>query len=118
MLVFYFLTLVMDLWPAGKSSPRYMRRLAKWQEKHGEGDDFTGRRAFGEFPERWQDRAANMNETMVARNQGLVTGHHLGTAEAPVAPHMVAGGEATPRDSMGSTVPMIPVQQPARTYQA
>ncbi len=39
----------MDLWPAGKSSPRYMRRLAKWQEKHAphQEHDFTGRRAFG-----------------------------------------------------------------------
>jgi hypothetical protein len=52
-LVFYFLTLVLDLWPAGKSSPRYMRRLARWQEKHGQGHDFTGRGAFDEYPERW-----------------------------------------------------------------
>ena len=53
-LTFYFLTLVADLWPAGESSPRYMRRLARWQEKHGEGHDFTGRRAFDEYPDRWQ----------------------------------------------------------------
>ncbi len=31
-----------------------MRRLAKWQERHYEGDDFTGRGAFSEYPERWQ----------------------------------------------------------------
>jgi len=49
LLVFYFFTLVADLWPAGKSSPRYMRRLARWQEKHAPPHaehDFTGRRVF------------------------------------------------------------------------
>lgn len=55
-LVFYFFTLVADLWPAGKSSPRYMRRLARWQEKHDPHSehDFTGRHAFSEYPEAWQ----------------------------------------------------------------
>ncbi|KAL7423744.1 hypothetical protein Q5752_001326 [Cryptotrichosporon argae] len=76
-LFFYFLTLVADLWPAGKSSPRYMRRLARWQERHGEGDDFTGRRAFGVFPERWTTRdrvdarASQMQADMKARNEGV-----------------------------------------------
>lgn len=35
--------------PAGKTSPRYMRRLAQWQEKHAPPHaehDFTGRRVF------------------------------------------------------------------------
>ncbi|WVQ85367.1 hypothetical protein IAT38_007532 [Cryptococcus sp. DSM 104549] len=70
-LTFYFLTLAADLWPAGKSSPRYMRRLAKWQERHGDGDDFTGRRAFGMYPERWQDREAVMRQNMLDRNRGI-----------------------------------------------
>ncbi|ORY24888.1 Frag1/DRAM/Sfk1 family-domain-containing protein [Naematelia encephala] len=70
-LVFYFFTLVADLWPAGKSSERYMRRLAKWQEKNGEGDDFTGRRAFDQYPERWQGRADEMRQTMWERNTGI-----------------------------------------------
>nr|ODN93252.1 hypothetical protein L203_00523 [Cryptococcus depauperatus CBS 7841] len=69
LLTFYFLTLAADLWPAGKSSPRYMRRLAKWQEKHGEGHDFTGRKAFGLYPERWQDGAQVMQENRFARNK-------------------------------------------------
>jgi len=47
-LVFYYFSLIMDLWPAGKSSPRYMRRLARWQENHAPHSehDFIGRRAF------------------------------------------------------------------------
>ncbi|EIW72868.1 hypothetical protein TREMEDRAFT_25124 [Tremella mesenterica DSM 1558] len=69
-LFFYFLTLAADLWPAGKSSPRYMRRLARWQESRGEGHDFTGRRAFGIHPERWQSRAQRWIKEMTARNQG------------------------------------------------
>lgn len=57
MLGFYFVTLAMDLWPAGKTSSRYLRRLAKWQEKHEPHNlehDFTGRNAFSQYPERWQ----------------------------------------------------------------
>ncbi|WWC60534.1 uncharacterized protein I303_103108 [Kwoniella dejecticola CBS 10117] len=61
-LVFYFLTIAADLWPAGKSSPRYMRRLAKWQVRHdhfnGLEKDFTGRRAFDVYPERIADIGA------------------------------------------------------------
>ncbi|WOO78295.1 Protein sfk1 [Vanrija pseudolonga] len=82
-LVFFFLTLVADLWPAGKSSPRYMRQLARWQEKHepGTAHDFTGRRAFTAHPERWENdgdavdpveaRADEMHAAMKARNQGI-----------------------------------------------
>ncbi|KAH8084770.1 Frag1/DRAM/Sfk1 family-domain-containing protein [Filobasidium floriforme] len=56
-LTFYILSLVLDLWPAGKTSPRYLRRLAKWQEQnepHNLEHDFTGRNAFAAYPERWQ----------------------------------------------------------------
>lgn len=35
LLFFYFLTLAWDLWGAAKTSPRYIRRLAEWEEKHG-----------------------------------------------------------------------------------
>lgn len=69
-LVFYFFTLVLDLWPAGKSSPRYMRRLAKWQAAHGEGQDFTGRHAFNEYPERWQGDAMAREEEMQQTGTG------------------------------------------------
>ncbi|WVR05624.1 hypothetical protein IAU60_002646 [Kwoniella sp. DSM 27419] len=72
-LTFYFLTIAADLWPAGKSSPRYMRRLAKWQERHSEGHDFTGRRAFDIYPERWQDREEMMRRDMLDRNLGRAT---------------------------------------------
>ncbi|KAK1927747.1 Frag1/DRAM/Sfk1 family-domain-containing protein [Papiliotrema laurentii] len=85
-LVFFFLTIVADLWPAGKSSARYMRRLARWQEKHGEGDDFTGRRAFAEYPERWEGRYEGMRQAMYERNTGQ---------------------EKAPRDSMASGAPMV-----------
>jgi hypothetical protein len=77
-LIFYWLSLVMDreslawiknkvsrtdipsfsVWPAGKSSPRYMRRLARWQEKNDPAaleHDFSGRNAFNENPNAWQD---------------------------------------------------------------
>ena len=48
---------VASVWPAGKTSPRYLRRLAKWQEHnepHNLEHDFTGRQAFSTYPERWQ----------------------------------------------------------------
>ncbi|WWC68425.1 uncharacterized protein I206_102352 [Kwoniella pini CBS 10737] len=78
-LVFYFLTIAADLWPAGKSSPRYMRRLAKWQAKHdnfnGLEKDFTGRRAFNETSQvggnlTWQQREINLRQDMLNRNLG------------------------------------------------
>lgn len=102
LLTFYFATLIADLWPAGKSSPRYMRRLARWQEKNGEGDDFTGRRAFDEHPERWmtaEQRAEEMQRQMVARNQG-VEGDYVGNGS-------VLAADATPRMSQASTAPMM-----------
>ncbi|GHJ88178.1 hypothetical protein NliqN6_4580 [Naganishia liquefaciens] len=57
-LIFYWLSLVMDLWPSGKTSPRYLRRLARWQEKNDPAaleHDFSGRNAFAEQPQAWQD---------------------------------------------------------------
>lgn len=56
-LSFYFATLAFDLWPAGKTSPRYLRRLARWQEMNEPSNlqhDFTGRKAFAAQPEQWQ----------------------------------------------------------------
>ncbi|KAK4685722.1 hypothetical protein P7C73_g4420, partial [Tremellales sp. Uapishka_1] len=87
-LFFYFLTLVADLWPAGKSSPRYMRRLAKWQEKHGEGHDFTGRGAFGEYPERWRgataaEREQGLRQEMEYRNTGGRSGYPMAESGRP-----------------------------------
>ena len=63
-----------------------MRRLAKWQEKHGEGSDFTGRRAFDEHPNRWETREETTRREMYERN----TGNHslqglYGTSEASQA---------------------------------
>jgi len=29
----YLFTLVLDLWPSGKTSPRYLRRLELWEQK-------------------------------------------------------------------------------------
>jgi len=97
-LVFYFLTLAADLWPAGRSSNLYMRQLAKWQEKHGEGDDFTGRRAFGEYPDRWRDREWVLRREEYDRNNAIDpatdpalagapgTGGYLGDGGAGVGP--------------------------------
>lgn len=86
-LTFHFLTIILDLWPAGKSSPRYMRRLARWQERHGQGDDFTGRGAFQEFPERWQGRADDMQQASWNRNAGTAR-----NSEASGAPMMANTG--------------------------
>ncbi|ORX35398.1 Frag1/DRAM/Sfk1 family-domain-containing protein [Kockovaella imperatae] len=98
-LVFYFFTLAADLWPAGKSSPRYMRRLAKWQEKHGEGDDFTGRRAFSEYPERWQGAAAN-------EEVGGGGGWRARAERMKIASKEKNQGIAPGRDSMASGAPL------------
>jgi len=108
-LVFYFATLIADLWPAGKSSPRYMRRLARWQEQHGEGDDFTGRAAFQEHPDRWmttEQRADAMNREMIARNQGQRIDHsqmNMGNGYVGNGPMV----DATPRMSEASNAPMM-----------
>lgn len=47
-----------------------MRRLAKWQERNGEGHDFTGRRAFDEYPERWQGDAMAREEAEMQNASG------------------------------------------------
>lgn len=62
-LVFFYATIIADLWPAGKSSPRYMAALARWQERNEPGalkNDFTGRRAFNDEAalERWHTAEA------------------------------------------------------------
>ncbi|WRT65918.1 uncharacterized protein IL334_002869 [Kwoniella shivajii] len=126
-LVFYFLTIAADLWPAGKSSPRYMRRLAKWQERHDSVNnlehDFTGRRAFNEYPERWEDREEIMRNQMLNRNQGrentpaalpahVGNGGYLqssnnGYDNTRTAPGSIAGTEMDNRYSMGSQAPMM-----------
>ena len=115
-LVFYFFTLAADLWPAGKSSSRYMRRLAKWQEKHGEGDDFTGRRAFGMYPERWEGNgagpASGNGPSMVQTTAGGGAGWRA--REAVMRQEMHNRNEGIrhesdePRDSMASAGPMLP----------
>ncbi|OCF32767.1 hypothetical protein I317_03728 [Kwoniella heveanensis CBS 569] len=88
-LTFYFLTIAADLWPAGKSSPRYMRRLAKWQERHSEGHDFTGRGAFDAYPERWQDREEMMRRDMLERNLGRAAeGRMSENSQAPMMRQM------------------------------
>jgi len=56
-----------------------MRRLAKWQEKNGEGHDFTGRGAFDAYPERWQGDAMANEE---ARQAGAIPGQ--GVAGQPI----------------------------------
>lgn len=56
-----------------------MRRLAKWQEKNGEGHDFTGRGAFNEYPERWQGDAMANEEANMAGVQG-----YGGQGQAPI----------------------------------
>ncbi len=48
-----------------------MRRLAKWQAKHGEGEDFTGRGAFAAYPNRWDGERA-MKLKSKQRNAGLL----------------------------------------------
>jgi len=84
-LVLFFLTLAADLWPAGKSSRRYMQSLAQWQEKHGEGDDFTGRRAFADHPERWREREEALREEQYERNHGMTQSQIGAGAGAGVA---------------------------------
>ncbi|BEI86151.1 hypothetical protein CcaverHIS002_0604380 [Cutaneotrichosporon cavernicola] len=55
--VFYYLSLVGDLWGSGKSSPRYLRRVAQWEAKRAGLD-------------RWNTRAEELKEQAIARNRG------------------------------------------------
>lgn len=73
----------LTVWPSGKTSPRYLRRLAKWQEKHDPAavaHDFTGREAFATDPAAWKDPK---------------TGNAL-PVDAPIAPFGGAGGNQYP----------------------
>lgn len=80
-----------------------MRRLARWQERHYEGDDFTGRGAFQEYPDRWQGngtgnqygaggmdhatgagiREEAMRNEMLARNTAGREGQYVDTSGRP-----------------------------------
>ncbi|ODN84278.1 hypothetical protein L202_00262 [Cryptococcus amylolentus CBS 6039] len=111
-LSFYFLTLVADLWPAGKSSPRYMRQVAKWQERHGEGHDFTGRRAFKIHPERWQDKEKVMQEEMLARNNP----RKYSPPRYPEAAHPAAGYGAGIAATSSDNMVMAQVNQRPAAY--
>jgi hypothetical protein len=56
-LVFYFLSLTGDLWGSGKTSPRYLRRVAQWEAKQAGLN-------------RWSTRAEELQEQAIARNRG------------------------------------------------
>lgn len=108
-LPFYFLTLAADLWPAGKSSPRYMRRLARWQEKHDPSleHDFTGRRAFAEHPEAWRGADGN------AMDPNATTGAGMAPPMAHANSQEMAS--ARPSTAYGSEAGLV---QPNATYDA
>jgi hypothetical protein len=126
-----------------------MRRLARWQEKNAPqlaptvatangrpqfmGDDFTGRGAFAEHPDRWmtaEQRAEAMEREMKARNQGMRLAHeeenvgnrYMGNGPEVPMQAQQAGytngqmqppssfpntAEATPRHSEASYAPMM-----------
>lgn len=73
LLVFYFLSLTGDLWASGKSSPRYLRRVAQWEAKQAGIN-------------RWNTRAEELKEQSVARNRGedMVTQREPSTAATQV----------------------------------
>ncbi|WVQ65159.1 uncharacterized protein L199_003332 [Kwoniella botswanensis] len=110
-LVFYFLTIAADLWPAGKSSPRYMRRLAKWQARHENvnhlENDFTGRGAFDVYPERanWQAREQEMRREMIDRNTGAAYIGNGNNSNGGTGTHPSSIDDN--RYSMGSQTPMM-----------
>lgn len=92
-----------------------MRRLARWEEKHGglpPPDDFTGRRAFDTHPERWmtaEQRAEAMQREMLARNRGEVldaSDENIGNRYPGQGEPVPASFEASPRASQGSAVPL------------
>lgn len=61
-----------------------MRRLAKWQAKNGEGQDFTGRGAFDEYPERWQGDAMAREEAQQMQQTGSTAGSNTPITSAAV----------------------------------
>lgn len=81
-----------------------MRRLARWQEKHGEGDNFAGRVAFTEKPERW----VTPYGTNAGAGQGTVEGTGLSQ------PRMSHAAESTRPSEQGSERHMLPRAQAAQ----
>lgn len=86
-----------------------MRRLARWQERHGEGDNFAGRRAFEQHPDNWmtaEQRAEAMHRDMIARNQGqTIDSQQMGMGNRYLGSGPMV--DSTPRMSEASTAPMM-----------
>jgi hypothetical protein len=85
-----------------------MRSLAKWQEKHGEGDDFTGRGAFQQHPERWQDREAELNREAWMHNTAgdAKAAHHIPPPPPPAYAGTGSNTYAAGGAGAGSAVPV------------
>lgn len=47
MLCLFFATLIIDLWPGAKTSPRYVRRVAQWEKRHLSGAEHALSHAVG-----------------------------------------------------------------------
>jgi hypothetical protein len=98
-----------SVWPAGKTSPRYLRRLARWQEHnepHNLEHDFTGRQAFSTYPERWQG----------ADGRALPVDHHHahgGTGHAG----MVDAYPPPPMSSVNNANTALPLSATPHTFE-
>jgi hypothetical protein len=125
------------VWPAGKTSPRYLRRLAKWQEKnepHNLEHDFTGRNAFAAAPSTWQgaDGRALPEEAPVVDAYPAPTSTYPAAANTYSAPttaypeHRMGSYQSTPHMSNdayqppatsypGSAAPLYPPNDPRST---
>ena len=112
----YFFTLVLDLWPASKSSPRYLRRMAKWE---GQALEKLGIEP-GAVPTVVPPTGAERNGRFEGLEQDPQTGGPAMTSAYvhPVAGYPSATNGGFPADTNGAYLPdpapyPVPERQPS-----
>lgn len=112
----YFFTLVLDLWPASKSSPRYLRRMARWE---GQALEKLGLEP-GVLPSVVPPTGAERNGRFEGLEQDAQTGGPAMTSAYvhPVTGYPSATNGGFPADTNGAFLPdpattMTPASYPA-----
>lgn len=110
----YFFTLVLDLWPASKSSPRYLRRMAKWE---GQALAKLGIEP-GAIPTVVPPSGAERNGRFDGLERDTMTGGPAMTSAYvhPVAGYPSATNGGFPADTNGAYLPDPPAPQQQNVY--